>query len=258
MPTRTSASLESIFSAATGSEAQKPFLQLYANPDRSKSASLIQRAETLGAGAIFLTVDSPVLGRRERDDRARIAKNEPVFSGSGSGLLDPTLVWSDINWIRSLTNLPLVIKGVQTVQDALAARQAGASGIVLSNHGGRSLDSAQAPILTLLEIRRYAPQLLGPEVRKTFSIFIDGGIRRGTDVIKALALGAAGVGLGRPFLYSMVAGYGEEGCKKMVAMLKNEIETSMALLGATSVDELEEGMVNSERAEKEVSRRVKL
>ncbi|KAI1340168.1 glycolate oxidase [Xylariaceae sp. FL0016] len=257
----TTAAHEAVF--ASRSAPQQPLcLQLYANRDRAKSQTLIRKAEALGAVAIFLTVDSPVIGRRERDERVKVADGAIGSAGvartSSRSLLNPLLTWSDLDWIRETTSLPLVIKGIQTVEDAVLAYDHGVRGIVLSNHGGRSLDTAQAPLLTLLEIRKHAPHLLACDIRDKFQVFVDGGIRRGTDVLKALALGATAVGIGRPYLYSLTAGYGEAGARTLTQMLRFEIETSMALMGATCVDELVPEMINSERAEKEISRRVKL
>lgn len=253
------APMDAIFSARL-SPSQPLFFQLYANVDRNKTIDFVRRAETLGAKAIFLTVDSPVLGRRERDDR--IKGTSSVQSGvaktSSFGLLNPLLTWDDVTWLRRLTKLPVVLKGIQTAEDAILAYQSGVQGIVLSNHGGRSQDTAQAPLLTLLEIRRHAPQLLSAEARSRFEVFIDGGFRRGTDILKAVALGASAVGVGRPFLYALTNQYGEEGVQKLVDMLRAEIETNMALLGAVSVKNLVPEMINSERAEWQVSRRVKL
>lgn len=140
----------------------------------------------------------------------------------------------------------------------MLAYDLGVQGIVLSNHGGRSLDTAQAPMITLLEIRKHAPHLLAPIIRDKFQVFVDGGFRRGTDILKALALGASAVGIGRPFLYSMTAEYGEAGVRRLLQLLRVEIETSMALVGATAVDQLVPELINSERAEGEVSRRIKL
>lgn len=136
----------------------------------------------------------------------------------------------------------------------MQAYESGVQGIVLSNHGGRSQDTAQAPLLTLLEIRRYAPYLLTSRMQ----IFVDGGIRRGTDVLKAIALGATAVGLGRPFLYSMAAGYGEEGTRRAIAILRQEIEANMVFLGATKLSELGEHLVNASRLERDIVGSVKL
>ncbi|GKT42780.1 cytochrome b2, mitochondrial [Colletotrichum spaethianum] len=262
MPTKPSASIESIFGARLG-ETQPLFFQLYVDRNREKAQATIRKAERLGAKAIFVTVDSPVIGKRERDERL-IGGDEPFSEPSGvakttaSGLLNAGLTWDDLAWIKETTSLPIVIKGIQSVEDALIAYEHCVDGVVLSNHGGRSQDTAQAPMLTLLEIRRYAPHLLAPETKTKFQIFVDGGIRRGTDIIKALALGATAVGIGRPFLYSMTAGYGEAGVTRLVQILRYELETNMALAGAQSIEGIVPEMVNSERAEKEVTCRVKL
>lgn len=256
---------EDIFKARSRPD-QKIFLQLYANRDKKKATDLIHKAERLGAAAVFMTVDTPVLSKRERDDRVQAAAGVDTISPTGGGvakvssmgLLNPLLTWDDLKWLRQTTKLPVVLKGIQTVEDAVLAHAHGASGIVLSNHGGRSLDTAQSPILTLLEIRRYAPHLLEKPIRDKFQVFLDGGFRRGTDVIKAIALGASAVGVGRPVLYSMCADYGKEGLKRLIQILRTEVTTNMALAGAKSVEELVPELVNTERAEREVSRRVKL
>ncbi|RWA04184.1 hypothetical protein EKO27_g10920 [Xylaria grammica] len=257
----TTATHDSVFAARSKPD-QPLFFQLYTTRERSKALAMIRKLEALGAAALFLTVDSPVLGRREQDERISAADTPRVSSGlakKGSmGLLNPMLCWEDLKWIREATSMPLVLKGVQTVEDAIIAYDLGVQGVVLSNHGGRSLDTAQAPIITLLEIRKHAPHLLTPETRDKFQVFVDGGFRRGTDVLKALALGAAAVGIGRPFLYSMASGYGEAGVARLLQMFRVEIETSMALAGATTVAELVPEMINSERAESEMSRRIKL
>lgn len=262
MPTSPSATLESIFDARVV-ESQPLFCQIYVNRDREKAKAQIRRSEKLGAKALFVTVDSPVIGKRERDERLTAGDDPFVASSAGfaragsSSLLNAGLTWKDLAWIRETTSLPLVIKGIQSVEDAVLAYQHEVDGIVLSNHGGRSQDTAQAPMLTLLEIRKYAPKLLSRQGRR-FQVFLDGGIRRGTDVLKALALGATAVGIGRPVLYSMSAGYGEDGIRRLIQILRGELETNMALAGAARVEDLVPGMVNTERAEWRVSRRVKL
>ncbi|KAL1953776.1 hypothetical protein VTO42DRAFT_2273 [Malbranchea cinnamomea] len=269
VPTSPSMSLEAIYGARVSRE-QPIFQQLYVNKDRSKATALIKRALSLGARALFITVDSPVLGKRERDDRVKgeattgalpkapptASRSQPgVAKAASSGLLNPALTWDDLDWIREVSKgLPLVLKGIQTVEDAIMAYQAGVEGIVLSNHGGRSQDTAQAPMLCLLEIRRHAPWLIGSRMQ----IFVDGGIRRGTDIFKALALGATAVGLGRPFLYSLTGGYGEDGFRRMVEILRNELQSNMALAGASSIKEIVPEMVNTKRLELEVFDRPKL
>lgn len=261
----TGSSHELIFQARV-SPTQPLFFQLYTGRDKERTKDLLRKVERLGAAAIFLTVDSPVLGKRERDDRVRAAAGEDTISAtsgglaktSSLGLLNPLLCWEDLKWIRETTKLPLVLKGVQTVEDAVLAHAHGVDGIVLSNHGGRSQDTAQPPILTLLEIRRHAPYLLSPPIRKDFQVLLDGSIRRGTDIIKAIALGATAVGIGRPVLYSMCGGYGQQGLQRLCQILRSEISTNMALAGAACVDDLVPEMINSQRAEHEMSRRIKL
>ncbi|KAG9788302.1 L-lactate dehydrogenase (cytochrome) [Exophiala dermatitidis] len=267
IPTSPSMSIEKII-AARVSKKQPVFFQLYLNRDSEKAEALIRRVEALGVSAIWLTVDSPVLGKRERDDRLKaqeiisdqdqvaVLKEQQagVAKVSSAGLLNPTLCWDHIAWIRRVTKLPLVLKGIQSVEDAVLAYEHGVEGIVLSNHGGRSQDTAQAPMITLLEIRRYAPFLINSKME----IFVDGGIRRGTDVLKALALGARAVGLGRPFLYSLTGGYGEAGFRRMVQILREELEGNMALAGASQIREIKAEMVNTKRLEKEVIGSVKL
>ncbi|KAK5091333.1 hypothetical protein LTR05_001516 [Lithohypha guttulata] len=260
IPTSPSMSLEQI-TEARSSPIQTQYLQVYVNRDKEKALSLIRRAEKAGVKGLFITVDSPVLGKREKDDRLKAlslgssAPNAGVAKIASSTLLNPGLKWQDLDWIRSATKLPLVVKGVQTVEDAVLAYKHGLDAIYLSNHGGRSQDTAQAPILTLLEIRKHAPELIK---NKKIEIYVDGNIRRGTDVIKCLALGATAVGIGRPCLYSMTGGYGEEGVKHMISILKSELLVNMGLIGATSIDELVPAMINTMRAEMEVFGGVKL
>lgn len=260
IPTSPSMSLEQI-AGARSSSSQTQYMQVYVNRDREKALSLIRRAEAAGMKGLFITVDSPVLGKRERDDRLKAvslgstAPNAGVAKIASSTLLNPFLNWKDLAWIRSITTLPLVLKGVQTVEDAVLAYEHGIDAVYLSNHGGRSQDTAQAPILTLLEIRKYAPHLIKND---KMQIFIDGNIRRGTDIIKCLALGASAVGVGRPWLYSMTGGYGEDGVRHLVGILRNEIIVNMGLLGATSIEELVPSMINTMRAEMEIFGGVKL
>ncbi|KAL1850085.1 hypothetical protein Plec18167_005406 [Paecilomyces lecythidis] len=250
VPTSPSMSLEAIYGARLSKE-QPIFQQLYVNRDREKATALIKRAVNLGATALFVTVDSPVLGKREQDDRLK-GETASNYTGiakvASSGLLNPALTWADLKWIRALTDVPIVLKGIQSVEDAVLAHKAGVQGIVLSNHGGRSQDTAQAPMLTLLEIRKYAPWL----IRGKMQIFVDGGIRRGTDILKALALGANAVGVGRSFLYSMTGGYGEAGVQKLVDILRTELHSNMALAGATRIDDIVPEMVNAKRLDTEV------
>ncbi|KAH8812796.1 L-lactate dehydrogenase [Xylogone sp. PMI_703] len=259
--TGASMSPESVI-AARRDKSQPVFFQLYVNKDIEKSKALIRRVEKLGFSAIWLTVDSPVVGKRERDERTRAKENvcsshNGVKTGgiakSTTGYISSSLNWTDLEWIRKETSLPLVIKGIQTVEDAVLAQKHGVDAIVLSNHGGRSQDSAQPSIFTLLEIRKFAPFLIDDKME----IYIDGGIRRGTDVVKALALGVNAVGLGRPFLHALAVG-GESGVRKMIEILQEEIRINMALVGATNVAEIVPEMVNASDISQKLIGSVKL
>ncbi|OJI81328.1 hypothetical protein ASPTUDRAFT_128444 [Aspergillus tubingensis CBS 134.48] len=253
---------------AAGIHPNQPlFQQVYVNKDIKKSEETVRRAVKAGASGIWITVDSPVVGKREMDERLNLEVQARDSSAKGQGVaktmassISPYIDWDILKWIRGLTNLPVVIKGIQCVEDAVLAYQHGVQGIVLSNHGGRSqdtyltLNSAQPPLVTLLEIRRYAPHL----IQSNMQIFIDGGIRRGTDVLKALALGATAVGLGRPFLFSLAAGYGADGTRRAIQILRQEIEMNMVFLGVTKLSELGPHLVNSTRLERDVVGSVKL
>ena len=195
--------------------------QLYVPIEKKNARKLIAEARRLKFKALVVTVDSAVIGKREEDDKYKAeldhaagvetarttntaSSNEaPVLRGAHSS----TLEWDDLTWISEewAGAGPIVLKGIQSVEDAVLAAKAGVQGIYLSNHGARQLDHAPSSLRTLLEIRAYAPQLLDQ-----LEIYLDGGIRRGTDVIKAISLGARSVGLGRPFMYAL-SGYGTEG-----------------------------------------------
>ena len=152
--------------------------------------------------------------------------------------VDKTLNWEDIPWIQKTSQLPVVVKGIQCAADAKTAVSYGVKGIMLSNHGGRSLDTSQPAILTLLELHHLCPEVFGK-----VEVYIDGGITRGPDILKALCLGATAVGIGRPFLYSLC--YGQEGVEHLISILKDELETSMRLSGITNVDQAHPRLVNT-------------
>ncbi|KAH7845240.1 hypothetical protein Vadar_034675 [Vaccinium darrowii] len=204
---------------------------------RDLTATLVQSAERYGFKAIILTVDTPRLGRREAEIKNRmIAPQMKFFEGllssevasdNGSKLeayatqiLDSSLSWKDIEWLRSITSLPILLKGVLTPEDAIKATEVGVDGIIVSNHGARQLDYSPATITVLEEV----VIAVGGKI----PVFIDGGIRRGTDIFKALALGAKAVMIGRPVLYGLAA-KGEQGVRQVMEMLKNELELTMAL-----------------------------
>lgn len=235
----------------THSGEQPLIFQIYLNKQRDLSESLLRKVESMGFRALMVTVDAAVSGNRELDKRAKDMGKfvGPAQYGTGtgeankktqgvaqaiSGYQDPDVCWADIAWIRSVTKLPLVIKGIQCVEDAEKAYEHGVEGIVLSNHGGRELDFSPPPIDVLHELRQKRPDIF-KEGR--MEVFIDGGVRRGTDVLKALCLGAKGVGMGRPFLYANAA-WGEEGVRRCVQIMREEIETGMRLLGVTRVEDL--------------------
>lgn len=236
-----------------GREGMPIFFQLYVDKQREKSEKLLQKVEALGIKAIFVTVDAPVPGKREADERVAAdeslvtpmsgakAKNDSKGGALGrimGSYIDASLSWSDIPWLRRSSKLPIVLKGVQTAMDARKAMEFGIEGIVLSNHGGRSLDTSPAPILVLLELQKCCP-----EVFERMEIYIDGGVMRGTDIFKALCLGATSVGIGRGFLYAL--NYGEEGVEKYVDILKDELETTMRMMGITDLSQVHPGLLNT-------------
>lgn len=198
--------------------------QLYVPTEQEGGKQLIAEARRLGFKALVLTVDSAVIGKREEDDRYKAELDhaagieiERTTSTTGEapilrGVHSSTLCWDDLGWIREAwgNSGPLILKGIQTAEDAMLAHEAGVDGIYLSNHGGRQMDFAPSSLHTLVEIRRYYPHLL-----KEMEVYVDGGVMRGTDVLKALCLGAKAAGLGRPFMYALSA-YGTEGVCKAI------------------------------------------
>ncbi|KAJ7284155.1 FMN-dependent dehydrogenase-domain-containing protein [Mycena rebaudengoi] len=258
IPTLASCSFDEIVDAAQPGQVQ--FFQLYVNKDRAITKKLVQHAESRGVKGLFITVDAPQLGRREKDMRMKFEAEDPsVVSKSGSGgvdrsqgaaraissFIDPGLKWDDLKWFKSITKMPLILKGVQCWEDALEAYDVGVAGIVLSNHGGRQLDFARSGIEVLVEVvakLKEKRNLSFPNEK--FQLFVDGGVRRATDVLKAIALGATAVGIGRPFLYSFSA-YGTEGADKALQILHDEFEMNMRLLGARTIKEIVPEMVDA-------------
>ena len=233
----------------------RQWFQLYVYADRGLTKALVERAEACGMSAIMLTVDAPVLGRRERDlrnrfhlpDGIRLANvpssgSVPMQTGHGeSGLanhfasgIDAGLTWKDIDWLRSITKLPVVIKGIVRGDDAARAVEHGASAIIVSNHGGRQLDTAIPTIRALPEVV--------DAVQGRTEVFLDGGVRRGTDVIKAIALGARAVLVGRPVVWGLAAD-GEQGARRVLELLRAEIDLAMALCGCPTVSDITRDLV---------------
>jgi 4-hydroxymandelate oxidase len=251
LATLSTSSIEEAMAVATG----PIWFQLYVFKDRAITASLVQRAEAAGCKAIVLTVDMPMQGKRERDVRNRFTlpdhlslKNfsEDGFqelpknvAGSGlaayvTSLLDAALTWKDIEWLARVTKLPVLVKGILRADDALRAVNHGASGIIVSNHGARQLDTTPATISILPEI----VDAVAGEVE----IYFDGGIRRGTDVLKAMAYGARAVLVGRPILWGLAVG-GEAGVKSVLEMLRQEFDLAMALSGCPRLSDITRDLV---------------
>ena len=238
-----------------GTAGERLWFQLYVYRDRELTRTLVERAEACGMGALVLTVDAPVLGRRERDlrnrfhlpDGIRLANvpssgSVPLPTGHGeSGLanhfasgIDAGLTWRDLEWLRSITGLPILIKGIVRGDDAARAVDAGVAGIIVSNHGGRQLDTAIATVRALPDV--------ADAVAGRAEILMDGGVRRGTDIIKAIALGARAVLIGRPMVWGLAAA-GESGARRVLDILRAELDLAMALCGCTSVDEITRDLV---------------
>ncbi|XP_061978733.1 glycolate oxidase-like isoform X4 [Populus nigra] len=225
------------------------FFQLYVHKDRNVVAQLVRRAERAGFKAIALTVDTPRLGRREADIKNRFTMPPYLtlknFEGLDLGKMDKTddsglasyvaeqidrsLSWKDVKWLQTITSLPILLKGVLTAEDARLAVQNGAAGIIVSNHGARQLDYVPSTIIALEEVVK--------AVQGRVPVFLDGGVRRGTDVFKAMALGASGIFIGRPVVFSLAAD-GEAGVRKVLQMLRDEFELTMALNGCRSLKEI--------------------
>lgn len=251
IPTLASCSFDEIVDARQDGQVQ--WLQLYVNKDRGITKKIVQHAEKRGCKGLFITVDAPQLGRREKDMRGKFTEQgSKVQSGQQtdtsqgaaraiSSFIDPGLSWADIPWFRSITKMPIILKGVQRVEDVLKAIESGVQGVVLSNHGGRQLDFARSGIEVLAETM---PVLRELGLENKIEIFVDGGVRRATDIIKALCLGAKGVGIGRPFLYAMSA-YGFDGVDRAMQLLRDEMEMNMRLIGATSVADLNPSLVDA-------------
>jgi 4-hydroxymandelate oxidase len=231
------------------------WFQLYVYRDRGVTYDLVQRVETAGCGALMVTVDAPVLGRRERDLRNRFALPDQLVAANLTGagldrlpteavgsslasyfasLLDPALTWDVLEWLGSITRLPLLVKGIVRPDDALRAVDQGAAGIVVSNHGGRQLDTAPATVDVLDPIAQ--------AVAGRAEVVLDGGVRRGTDVVKAMALGASAVMLGRPVLWGLAVD-GEAGVRQVLELLREELDNALALCGCASVEGISRDLV---------------
>jgi 4-hydroxymandelate oxidase len=258
LSTLSTSTVESVVAAATG----PIWFQLYVYRDRQATEGLVRRAEAAGCRALVLTVDAPLLGRRERDVRnlfrlppgLAVANLLPEGYGdmppaaADSGLaayvasfLDPSLSWRDVAWLRSITSLPLLVKGIVRPDDALRAADSGVAGIVVSNHGGRQLDTSPATLDALPEI----VDALAAHGHR-IEVLMDGGVRRGTDVLKALALGARAILIGRPVLWGLAAD-GEAGVVSVLRLLRDELDLAMALAGAPTLTDITRDLVRPAR-----------
>jgi 4-hydroxymandelate oxidase len=243
--------LEDIAEAATG----PLWFQLYVYRDRAVTERLIARAEAAGYRALAITVDTPRLGRRERDLRSNFSLKRGLglanlmseggvdltrwekygsMAAYASALLDASLTWESIEWIRSRTKLPIVLKGIVRADDAAKAVDHGVAGVWVSNHGGRQLDGCEASVLALPAVVE--------AVKGRAEVYVDGGVRRGTDVLKALALGARAVMVGRPVLWGLAAG-GERGVRFVLDGLREELALSLALAGCPDLRSVDSGLI---------------
>jgi len=237
LSTFATATIEEIAEAAPGAPR---WFQLYWSSDRGFVRDVVERAEAAGSTAVIVTVDLPRLGRRERDHRTGFEVPEelpvPTFLALAeaaravspediSWAVDDTLTWDDLEWLRSISSLPLLVKGILTPEDAVLAAEAGAAGVVVSNHGGRQLDGVAATLDVLPEVAE--------AVGDRMAVLMDGGIRRGADVVKALALGAQAVLAGRPPLWGLAVD-GSDGVERVLGLLRDELELALALCGCTS------------------------
>ena len=240
-----SKSLEDVAAVATS----ELWFQLYAQKDHGFTKSLVQRAEAAGYKAICLTVDTPITGARNRETRAGVTlpelPNMAGFKDVSTGLqtgsldifnnvLDASLTWKDVEWLCGFAKIPVLVKGVLSPEDADIAVKSGVAGIMVSNHGGRNLDTVPATIDAL----PYVTDVVAGRV----PVLVDGGIRRGTDVLKAIAFGASAVLIGRPYLYGLGAA-GEAGVTNVLRILQREFSMAMVLTGRMSVGEIDRAAI---------------
>jgi isopentenyl diphosphate isomerase/L-lactate dehydrogenase-like FMN-dependent dehydrogenase len=215
-----------------------PWFQLYPTEDRTITAALLERALRAGCRVVVLTVDTPVIGNREMhaDFLATLLAAGEMPIGSMEGIRtdepinDPSMTWDMIDWLRGQGVPRVVLKGIVTAEDARLAVDHGADGLIVSNHGGRQLESSRATLDCLPEITT--------AVDGRMPVLLDGGVRRGTDVLKALALGADAVAIGRPYCWGLAA-FGQAGVERALEILQRELVLSMQLLGVTRLADLD-------------------
>jgi 4-hydroxymandelate oxidase len=245
LSTASNFSLEDVAAAHEEAGGLLRWFQLYFNRDRGLVENLLRRSKEAGYEAVVVTADLPVLGYRESQFRHEMTPSENVAPANFEayardrsrspveyleGFTDPSLTWDDLNWIAEVSQLPIVVKGVMTAEDARVCIECGAAGIVVSNHGGRQLDRTSAAIDVLEEVVT--------AVEGRAEVYLDGGVRRGVDVLTALALGARAVFIGRPYLWGLAVA-GEAGVVRVFEILRDEILNAMALLGVTSLSRVD-------------------
>ncbi|ADB37862.1 alpha-hydroxy acid oxidase [Spirosoma linguale] len=228
----TNTPLSEIASVAT----QPLWFQLYVSDDREQTKALVQEAEAQGCRALCVTVDTPVAGVRNRQQRVNFAMPEGIRTPhmADAFALTKSLTWKDVDWLQSFAKIPILLKGILNSDDAELAIQAGVSGIIVSNHGGRNLDTVPATIEALPRIAE--------RVNKRVPVLMDGGIRRGTDVVKAIALGANAVLVGKPICFGLACG-GADGVAKVLTILRTELELAMALTGKATLTDIDQSVI---------------
>ncbi|XP_011304645.1 hydroxyacid oxidase 1 [Fopius arisanus] len=253
--TISTSSIEEI--AASAPKAIKWF-QLYVSSNRDITLNLIRRIERAGFKAVVLTVDTPFFGKRRADVRNKFTlpshlklanfngdlatsintnRNDGAFKELFASLIDDSLEWRDVHWLRSITKLPIVLKGILTGEDAILAMEHGASAVIVSNHGARQIDGTAATIEALSEVVS--------AVEGRIEVYLDGGIRTGTDVFKALALGAKMVFFGRPMLWGLTHA-GEKGATAILELMREEIREALALAGCSTLEEVTKELITHE------------
>lgn len=249
LSTQASTPLESVAKLVLDEPLRGPlWFQLYLQPDRGFTRELVQRAELAGYEALVLTIDAPVSGARDRERRTGFSLPSGVSAVNLRGMSTPARMplaegqsrlfddllrhaptWDDLDWLKSQTRLPVLLKGITHPADARQAVTCGADGLVVSNHGGRTLDTVPATATLLPPIVQ--------AVRGELPILVDGGIRRGTDVLKAIALGASAILVGRPVIHGL-ANCGSTGVAHVIRLLRDELEISMALCGCSRLEQV--------------------
>ena len=257
LSTQASVSLEAVAQAVLPDRGRGPlWFQLYLQHDRGFTQALVQRAEAAGYEALVLTVDAPTSGVRDRARRAGFrlppgvgpvnlaglqaptaTELRPGQSALFDGLLHQAPTWDDIAWLQSITRLPVLLKGVLHPADARQAVAAGTAGLIVSNHGGRTLDTAPATASALPRVVQ--------AVGGALPVMVDGGIRRGTDVLKAMALGASAVLVGRPAIWGL-ANAGAAGVAHVLRLLRDELEIAMALTGCATLVDASQALLNAD------------